>query len=55
VADSLPAYVALATGLAADPAYRQAVRNEIQARCHDLFEDFTEVRALEQFLREAVH
>ena len=54
VVSSAEAYVALATRLACEPAYRESVCRKIRDTNCVLFEDPEEVRALEAFFRQSV-
>ena len=54
IAGSLDEYVSIAVRLARDPAWRAEVRQTVATGKHRLFRDADAIRALEDFLVQAV-
>jgi predicted O-linked N-acetylglucosamine transferase (SPINDLY family) len=55
IADGIDDYVATATRLARDPAWRAELRRKTAERKHRIWRDRTCIAALEDFLEQAVH
>jgi predicted O-linked N-acetylglucosamine transferase (SPINDLY family) len=54
IAGSLDEYVSIAVRLARDPAWRADVRQAVAIGKHRLFRDMDSIRALEDFLAQAM-